>query len=86
MSYAWYDLLGNIGVVMMLVAFFLLQAQRMGAQDLSYLLLNGVGAVLVLISLCFAFNLSAFVIETAWVGISVYGIVRVLRAQRTSTS
>ncbi|HEX6831895.1 MAG TPA: hypothetical protein VF132_00060 [Rudaea sp.] len=84
MSYAWYDLLGNIGVAMMLVAFFLLQAQRMGAQDLSYLLLNGVGALLVLVSLWFAFNLSAFVIETAWVAISAYGLVRVLRRRRAA--
>lgn len=84
MTYAWYDFLGNVGVVMMLVAFFLLQAQKMGAHDLSYLLLNGIGAVLVLISLCFAFNLSAFVIETAWVAISIYGIVRVLRTRKST--
>ena len=82
MDYHWYDFLGNVGVVMMLVAFFLLQAQKMGAHDLSYLLLNGVGAMLVLISLYFAFNLSAFVIETAWVGISVYGMVRLFLARR----
>jgi paired small multidrug resistance pump len=84
MMYHWYDFLGNVGVVMMLIAFFLLQAQKMGAHDLSYLLLNGIGAILVLISLWFAFNLSAFAIETAWVAISVYGIVRVLRARKLS--
>lgn len=84
MTYAWYDFLGNVGVAMMLVAFFLLQAQKMSAHDLSYLLLNGIGAVLVLMSLCFAFNLSAFVIETAWVAISVYGIIRVLRKRKST--
>lgn len=79
MNYSWHDFLGNIGVAMMLVAYFLLQAQKLASNDLRYLLLNGVGAALVLISLYFAFNFSAFVIETAWIAISIYGLVRVLR-------
>jgi len=77
MSYHWYDFCGNLGVVLMLFAFFQLQAEKISSQDVRYLLLNAVGAILVVISLCFEFNLSAFVIESCWVLISVYGLVRV---------
>ena len=31
MTYGWHDLLGNIGVVMVLVLYFLLQSERMQA-------------------------------------------------------
>ncbi|QBB71493.1 hypothetical protein ELE36_14635 [Pseudolysobacter antarcticus] len=77
MSYHWYDFCGNLGVVVMLVAYFLLQAGKVASHDVRYLLLNAGGAVLVLISLCYAFNLSAFVMEACWVLVSVYGLVQV---------
>ncbi len=77
MSYHWYDFCGNLGVVLMLFAFFQLQAEKISSQDVQYLLLNAVGAILVVISLFYEFNLSAFVIESCWVLISVYGLVRV---------
>lgn len=38
--------------------------------------MNALGAALVIISLCFDFNLSAFVIEAFWVVISLVGIGR----------
>lgn len=79
MSYHWYDFCGNLGVILMLLAFFLLQVDKVSSQDMRYLLLNAGGALLVLISLCFAFNLSAFVIEVCWVLISGYGLVRIYR-------
>lgn len=82
MDYAWYDFVGNIGVVLILATYLALQLGRMDAKQLSYSLLNGLGAVLILISLCFTFNLSSFVIEIAWIVISLIGIVNNLRARK----
>lgn len=76
MIYHWYDLLGNFGVALILLAYFLLQSERVRGQDISYLLLNTLGAMLVLVSLWFDFNLSAFIIEALWVVISLYGLTR----------
>jgi hypothetical protein len=39
---------------------------------------NGLGASLILVSLTFEFNLSAFFIEVFWLVISTHGIVRYL--------
>ena len=72
----WPDALGLLGVVLILLAYFLLQAGRMRGHALSYQLLNAVGALLVLVSLLYAFNLSAFLMEVAWLAVSIYGIAR----------
>jgi hypothetical protein len=77
----WYDWAGLLGVALTLVAFYLLQAGRLRGDGLSYQLMNAFGAFAVLISLLYAFNLSAFVLEGLWLAISVYGIVRGRRAR-----
>ena len=74
MDYQWYDYLGNIGVVMILASYLLLQLGKLQAQDLRYSILNASGAALILCSLTFDFNMSAFLIEFFWLLISVIGI------------
>jgi hypothetical protein len=75
-SMHWYDWAGLVGVALTLVAFYLLQAGRLRGDGLSYQLMNAFGAFAVLLSLLYAFNLSAFVLEGLWLGISIYGIAR----------
>ena len=70
------DLIGNAGGVAILATYALVQLDRMAVRDFSYSLLNALGAVFILISLMFDFNLSSFVIEVVWLVISVYAIVR----------
>ncbi len=77
-----FDLIGLVGVVLILLAYFLLQTEKLAADQLRYPALNLVGAVLILISLTKTFNLASFVIEICWVGISLYGIVKILRRRR----
>ena len=75
-SLHWYDWAGLIGVALTLLAFFLLQAGRLRGDGLPYQLMNAIGAFAVLLSLFYAFNLSAFMLEFLWLLISVYGMVR----------
>ena len=77
----WYDWAGLIGVGLTLAAFFLLQDGRMRGDALPYQLMNALGAFAVLLSLLYAFNLSAFVLEGLWLAISIYGITRGRRAR-----
>lgn len=79
MNLAWYDWIGIAGTLMVLGAFFLLQAGRVSGTGLAYQLLNLFGAGGVLASLWGSFNVSVFVLELTWVLISGYGIVRSLR-------
>ena len=78
MDYGWIDLLGTIGVLLMVVAYLLLQLEKMSSLGVSYLSLNAVGSTLVIISLMFRFNFSAFLMEAFWLLISLYGLARSL--------
>ena len=84
MSYSWFDFLGTIGVAVIIVTYLLLQLDRLKSSSLTYSMLNGLGAMLILFSLLFKFNLSAFIVEMFWVLISVLGLVRYFRARRNS--
>lgn len=75
----WYDWVGIAGTLAVLVAFFLLQAGKLSGTGIVYQLLNLFGSGGVLVSLVGKFNVSVFVLEAAWVAISAYGIVRMLK-------
>lgn len=81
MSYGLLDLIGNIGVVVLIVAYLLLQLNKLSSNGLAYSLLNAIGAGLIIISLLVNFNLSAFIIEVFWVLISLVGIYRYFRVK-----
>ncbi len=82
MTVLWHDLVGNLGVALIVLAFFLLQAGKMQAQGLWYSLCNLCGAILLLISLYYNFNLASVVIECFWITISLYGISNYLLRKR----
>ncbi len=63
-------------MVLMVLGYLLLQAEKIRSSDLSYSLMNGVGALLVMISLLYRFNLSAFLMEAFWLLISIYGLFK----------
>lgn len=70
------DALGLIGALFYLAAFAGLQLGRLDPREPPALLMNLAGAVLVTISLLSAFNLAAIVLQLAWGGMAVYGLVR----------
>ncbi|HBB87894.1 MAG TPA: hypothetical protein DC047_09785 [Blastocatellia bacterium] len=80
MKYGLTDFLGNIGVVLIIIDYLLLQLNRISSNSLSYSLLNAVGAGLIIFSLIFNFNLSAFIMEAIWVVISLFGLCRYFRS------
>jgi hypothetical protein len=87
MSYGPLDLIGNIGVVVLMVTYLMLQLNKLSSDGLAYSVLNAAGAGLIVISLLSDFNLSALVIEVFWVLISFVGIYRYfrLKALRSQT-
>lgn len=86
MNLQWYDWVGIAGTLMVLGAFFLLQAEQLSGTGVTYKLLNLFGAGGVLLSLLGTFNISVFLLEAAWVAISAYGLWRSFTAQRKQAS
>ncbi len=74
LEYQWHDFVGNIGAVMILIAYFMLQLNKVDNKSLSFNSLNIVGALLIMFSLYYNFNLSSFIIEVFWLLISFIGV------------
>lgn len=73
MQFETHDLVGSLGASLILGTYFLLQVNRISAKSMLYSQLNALGAAMILVSLWFDFNWSAFMIETAWLIISIVG-------------
>jgi len=83
MNLFWYDWAGYIGVALVLLAFFLLQERKLQGSSLTYQLMNILGAVGMMLSLCFGnFNLASFIMQVAWLLIGGYGMVRGIKRRR----
>ena len=68
------DIIGLTGTALVVLAYFLLQLERLDPKGLSYNLINLAGAGLLLISLTYTFNLASFVIEIFWITASLLGL------------
>jgi len=78
----WFDLTGFIGVLLIIVAYLLLQLEKLPSTSPTYSLLNAVGALLIIVSLIFQFNLSAFIVEVFWFLISLVGLTKSLVSRK----
>ncbi len=74
MNFAWFDLIGSVGVATIILTYILLQTEKLKSESLAYSALNAIGAGLIVFSLVYSFNFSAFIVESLWVLISLYGI------------
>ena len=84
MNFHLFDLAGFIGVLLIVVAYLLLQLDKLPSSSPRYSLLNATGALLIMVSLIFAFNLSAFIVEAFWFLISLLGLWRSLISRKKS--
>ncbi|MEZ5894217.1 MAG: hypothetical protein R3C58_13875 [Parvularculaceae bacterium] len=74
-----HDIIGLVGVSLVVGTYLLSQMGRMAVNQPLYPALNGIGSALILVSLYFTFNAASFVIELFWLAISFVGLLRSLR-------
>jgi len=84
LKFSWFDLAGFVGVVLIVIAYLLLQLNKLPSSAPAYSLLNAIGALLVMVSLVFDFNLSAFLMEAFWFLISLFGFFRAVLSKPVS--
>jgi len=77
-----FDLAGFIGVLLIVIAYLLLQLDKLPSSSLSFSLLNAAGSLLIMLSLIFKFNVSAFLIEVFWFLISLIGLSKWVVSRR----
>ena len=76
------DAAGLVGVAVILAAYAGAQLGRLDPVKAPALILNLVGAGLIMVSLAHAFNLAAFLMEAAWALVAGLGLIRVVLARR----
>jgi len=70
------DIIGISGAIIILVAYFFLQSNKISSEDFIYSFANLIGSSMILISLFYQWNLASAVIEIAWIIISLIGIYK----------
>ncbi len=83
-NYTWSDVVGNIGVVLLILTFYLNVEGRIDSKGLFYNISNLAVAILLTINLIYKPNLSSFIIEFFWACISIKGIYNFYRHKRQS--
>lgn len=81
-----FDIIGMTGTFLVVGAFFMLQLGKANATSLLYNMMNLTGAILLLISLCYNFNLASFVIEIFWIAASIIGLYKYIQNKRQAAA
>jgi len=84
MAIPLYDIVGVVGTFVLIGAYFANQQRWLASDDWRFPAANLVGALLILVSLVYEWNLPSVVIEFFWIAISLWGIGKSLsdRASR----
>ena len=77
-----HDILGTIGVGFIIVMYAMLQLGKISAERPAFSAFNALGAVFILVSLTYEFNLSAAMMEGGWLVGSLYGLWKALSSRR----
>lgn len=68
------DIIGVIGVTIVVATYMLLQIDKINAKGFWYSFLNAFGSLFIVYSLTYNWNLASFIIEFFWILISLYGL------------
>jgi len=75
-------MIGSIGVLIIIVVYFLLQADKINSKSLLFSVLNVLGSIMIFYSLMYNWNLASVLIEVFWIMISMYGIYKYYMKKR----
>jgi hypothetical protein len=76
-----YTFIGFVGALVVVLAYWANQADRLPSHDWRFPAANLGGSILILVSLYDAWNWPSVVIELFWATISIYGLLRARAAQ-----
>ena len=76
------DIIGLIGVALLISTYALLQFDRIDPKGFWYSFNNMIVAILVTVSLLYNWNLASMVIEIFWFSLSVYGLCKFYRLRK----
>lgn len=69
-------MIGILGVLVIVIAYILMQIDRIDPKGFYFSLWNTLGAIMILVSLLYAWNLASFVMEVIWFSLSLFGMIK----------
>lgn len=81
-SLTYVDLVGSLGTLMVVAAYFLTQARMLNSDDPLFPLANLAGSLLIAFSLFHNFNLASALMEFFWISISLMGLWKAAKERR----
>lgn len=78
------NIIGLIGVILIVTMYIRLQIGSLSPLQFSYSLYNFIGAIAILFSLLFNWNLASVVIECVWMVASIVGMIKALKKKKES--
>ena len=84
MTFTTIDIIGLTAPVLFLFAYAMISMGKWQAESMRFQVMNFLGAVAILISLTKDWNLPVFILEICWGAISVYGIIKALKARKAA--
>ena len=78
------DIIGLIGVALLISTYALLQFDRIDPKRFWYSFNNMIVAILVTVSLLYNWNLASMVIEVFWFSLSVYGVYKFYKLRKVT--
>lgn len=79
------DIIGSIGVVLMVIAYYLNITDKLDDDDISYILLNLFGGVLAFIASYLISYYPFMILEGVWTLISVWGVYDYIKRKNGQT-
>lgn len=73
-----FNAIGIIGVILVLLAYLLLQINKLSQNSITFSLMNLLGSGLILLSLFYSWNLASVIIESAWLLVSLFGLSKAI--------
>ncbi len=77
-----YNIIGLVGVFFYILAYLLITIKKVSAESLSYIIMNMLGASLVLVSLVKHPNIPSIITQTVWILISFVGIYNAVKSRK----
>jgi paired small multidrug resistance pump len=82
MEWTLSEIIGLTAPILFLYAYAMITLGRWQPESMRYQVYNFVGAIAILISLIDHWNLPVFILEICWGAISIYGIMKALKARK----
>jgi hypothetical protein len=77
-EFSGHDVVGGIGVFVTILSYFLLQISYLKIENIPFSAINAFGSIMILYSLYYESNFSSILMESIWLMMSTYGMIKIL--------